>query len=161
MEFEIDEAEELGMADSELSELLTHVYVDGGFTHASEAKDLFEPSVVKQRGLVIGARDRKTAVLAGVVILVPPESTARRLAQGNEVEMHLLGVKSEFRGYGLGKSLVMEVLARAKRKGYSAMVLWTQASMTTAQEMYESVGFNHTKKMEKNGRTFLVYEREL
>ncbi len=161
MEFEIDEAENLGVSDSELSELLTHVYVDGGFAMVNEAKALFEPSAVRQRGLLIGARDRKTSVLAGVVILVPPQSTARRLAQGNEVEMHLLGVKSDFRGYGLGKYLVTETITRAQKKGYSKMVLLTQESMKPAHLLYESVGFTHTKTLEKNGRIFLVYDREL
>jgi len=87
MEFEIDIAGNLNIEDSELSELLTEVYVEAGFTRPDEAKVLFEPSRVRQRGTLIGARERETSNLAGMVIMVPPESEARRLAQGNEAEL--------------------------------------------------------------------------
>ena len=161
MEFDIHAAEQLEIEDSELSALMTQVYVDGGFTDVSEAKSLFDPAAIRQRGLLIGARDKKSTVLAGIIILVPPESTARRLAQNNEAEIHLLGVKSEYRGHGLGRSLVTEAIIRSKQKRYQKIILWTQDSMKAAQSLYESVGFVYAKNIEKNGRTFKVYNMDL
>ncbi len=161
MTFEIDLAGNLGVEDSELSELLTEVYVDGGFTKPEEAKTLFEPSSVRQRGILICARDRETSTLAGMVIVVPPESEARRLAEGDEAEMHLLGVKLDYRGKGLGKRLIEAALSEAGSEGCSRMILWTQLSMKSAQKLYQSSGFSYIKTFERNGREFLVYDREL
>lgn len=161
MQFEIGTADSLKVTDTELSQLLTHVYVDGGFTQPKQAKILFEPQAVRQRGLLIVAREKHTAQFAGMIVLVFPETAACRLAKDNEVEIHLLGVHSDFRGYGLGKRLVTETLLLAKQKGYSKILLWTQQSMTAAHKLYESVGFCYSKSMLKNGHIFLVYKREL
>jgi ribosomal protein S18 acetylase RimI-like enzyme len=157
MDFEFDTAENLQIEDLELSELLTQVYVGGGFTDAEHAKTIFESSAVRQRGSLIGVRDKSTSELAGVIILVPPESNARRLAKGNEVEIQLLGVKLKYRGQGLGKQLVEQTIARATTDGRSKIVLWTQETMVAAQRLYESFGFSQISNFEQNGRKFLVY----
>ena len=161
MEFEIDIAGKLNIEDSELSELLTEVYVEGGFTKPEEAEVLFEPSSVRQRGILICARDRETSALAGMVIVVPPESEARRLAEGGEAEMHLLGVKPAYRGKGLGKRLIEAAVSKARSEGYSKIILWTQRPMKAAQKLYESTAFSHISNFEKNGREFLVYDKAL
>jgi ribosomal protein S18 acetylase RimI-like enzyme len=161
MEFEIDSAELLRIDDIELSELLAQVYVAGGFTEPDEAVTLFEPSAVRKRGMLIGAREKQHLKLAGMVIVVPPDSPARRLAQNNEAEMHLLGVKPEYRGHGLGRILVESAIDRAKQNGYSKIILWTQFSMKSAQKLYEATGFIHVDDMKRNGRDFKVYEMAL
>lgn len=161
MEFAIGSAELLNISDSEISELLAQVYVDGGFTEPELAVTLFAPDSVRKRGLLIGAREQGNATLAGMVILVPPESPARRLAQDNEAEMHLLGVKPDFRQCGLGKFLVQAAMDQAKQSGYAKIVLWTQKTMYAAQRLYESMGFVRIKAIHSNGRDFWLYEREL
>ena len=161
MEFEVDTADVLKITDPELSELLTQVYVTGGFTSPDEAVLLFEPSAVRKRGVLIGARVKKTSVLAGVVIVVPPDSPARRFTGKNEAEMHLLAVKPEHRRYGLGRLLVEEAIDRAKQCGYSIMMLWTQTSMIAAQRLYESTGFVHIDDFRRNGRDFKIYAKDL
>ena len=162
MEFRIGDDDNLKIVDSELINLLTGVYVNEGFTNQEDANKLFSPSEVRQRGLIIGARCQyESKKLAGVVILVPPESKAIRLAKKNEAEMHLLAVNQEFRGFGLGKKLVMETVNIARKKEYSKIVLWTQDSMRVAQALYESVGFSHIDTMGKNGRKFFVYNLQL
>ena len=162
MEFKIGDDDDLNIVDSELINLLTEVYVGEGFTNQEDANKLFSPSEVRQRGLILGARCQiEPQKLAGVVILVPPESKARRLAKNNEAEMHLLAVNQEFRNFGLGKKLVMETVNMARKKKYSKIVLWTQDSMIVAQALYESVGFSHIDTMGKNGRKFFVYNLQL
>ena len=161
MEFHIDTADSLKIEDSELVELLTQVYVAGGFTEPDEAISLFEPNAVRKRGMLIGAREKQYLGLAGVVIIVPPESSARRLAQNNEAEMHLLGVKPEYRRHGLGRLLIASAIGIAKHSGYSKIILWTQISMKSAQQLYDAMGFIHVDDINRNGRDFKVYEMVL
>ena len=161
MEFKIAQADSLEITDQELSALLTEVYVAAGFTTPEEAIALFEPSAVRSRGVLIGAREKLSSALAGVIIVVPPDSPARRLAKDNQAEIHLLGVIHEYRRYGLGRMLVEAAIAQANQAGYSKLILWTQSSMHAAQRLYESTGFIHVDDMERNGRHFKVYEKPL
>lgn len=161
MEFEIAPADFLEITDPELSALLMQVYVAGGFAKPEEAASLFEPSAVRKRGVIIGAREKQHLILAGIVIVVPPDSPARRLAGSNEAEIHLLGVMPEYRQHGLGRMLVEAAIDSAKHSGYSKIILWTQFSMNAAQKIYESTGFIHTDDMTRNGRDFRVYEKLL
>ena len=161
MEFDINTADSLNIDDIEISELLTQVYVAGGFTEPDEAVSLFEPSAVRKRGTLIGAREKQHLKLTGIVIVVPPDSPARRLAQNNEAEIHLLGVSPEYRRQGLGRMLIEAAVDRAKRCGYSKIILWTQISMKSAQKLYEAMGFLHVDNIKKNGRDFKVYELAL
>lgn len=159
--FRIATADILEIADRELSDLLTQVYVAGGFTTPEEATSLFEPSAVQRRGILLGARENQRSTLAGIVIVVPPDSPARRLAIHNEAELHLLGVMPEYRGHGLGRLLVEAAIDKAVQLGCSKLILWTQLSMESAQRLYESAGFRHIDNFQRNGREFKVYERAL
>jgi ribosomal protein S18 acetylase RimI-like enzyme len=53
----------------------------------------------------------------------------------------LLAVLPEVRGLGIGKALVLECLARARRRGAIAVGLHTMDFMQIAQGMYERMGF--------------------
>ncbi|GAA6145443.1 hypothetical protein NBRC116585_15610 [Thalassolituus maritimus] len=161
MNFEFDTAENLKIVDSELTEILKEVYVDGGFTDSELAEEIFEATAVRDRGAIFGIRNRESFELAGIVILVPPGSKASRLAKDGEVEMQLLGVRSKFRGQGLGKRLVAQAIAEARADCCSKMVLWTQRSMVAAHHLYESNGFLQVGSFERNGREFLVYSINL
>lgn len=149
--------ESLEIEDTELTDLLTEVYVGGNFIDTEQAQALFEASTVRSRGILIGIRERKTAELAGVITLVPPNSKAIRLSIDNEAEIQLLGVKAKYRKQSLGKRLVTEILNKAKSNGYSKIILWTQETMLAAQRLYESFGFVQINHFEKNGRVFFVY----
>ena len=161
VQFKIAAADFLKISDGEISELLEQVYVEGGFTTPGEAALLFEASAVRSRGDLICAREIGRSNLAGMVIVVPPGSPARRLAGSNEAELHLLGVKLEYRRHGLGRMLVEAAIERANHLGYAKIILWTQPSMTAAQKLYESAGFRHTGNLERSGRDFRLYERLL
>lgn len=159
--FNIATTEHLAIADTEISELLTQVYVDEGFTAAEEAVLLFAPTEVRARGILIGAREQQQRKLAGLVILVPPHSPAKRLATYNEAELHLLCVRPEYRRHGLGRRLIETAIANANQRRYSKLLLWTQACMLSAQHLYESMGFTYISNFERNNREFKVYERVL
>lgn len=161
MEWEIDLADVLEIKNSEISELLTEVYVGGGFVKPDEAVSLFDPSAVRKRGVIIGVREKLHSSLVGMVIVVPPDSYARRLAKNNEAEIHLLAVKPDYRRRGIGRMLIQSAVDKAKSIGCSKIILWTQTSMKSAQKLYEKIGFVSISDINKNGRQFKIYELKL
>ena len=105
MNFEIGSAKALKLKDTEISELFYEVYVDSGFTDATKAKLSFEPFLVREKGLLLGAREVGSNQIAAMLILIPPSSSACRFAKEDEAEIHLLGVKPVYRRQGLGRAL--------------------------------------------------------
>lgn len=59
----------------------------------------------------------------------------------NACEMKRLFVRPAFRGLGLGRLLVEQVMARAALAGYSSMLLDTLRDMEAARALYQEVGF--------------------
>lgn len=161
MKFITGSVDELKVTDAEISELLHQVYVEGGFTPSEVAKVVFEPKAVKSRGFVIGARDMASNEFAGMIIVIPPTSNAIVRAQESECEIHLLGVKPEFRGCGLGRILVSKAIEFSEKNNWSKIILWTQKPMKAAQNLYESFNFQLKGEMRKNGIEFLVYKRKI
>ena len=60
-------------------------------------------------------------------------------------KLRLLIVEPHARGLGLGKRLVGECIAFARRAGYKKLVLWTQSNLFAARAIYASLGFTKTK----------------
>ena len=89
MDFIIDRVENTGIYDSEIFELLSEVFVTGGFTSLETAKSIFEPSKVKSRGVLFVSKEINTNEMAGMVIVVPWTSSFSVKAKENECEMHL------------------------------------------------------------------------
>ncbi|TNF62206.1 MAG: GNAT family N-acetyltransferase [Burkholderiales bacterium] len=59
----------------------------------------------------------------------------------NACEMKRLFVRPAFRGFGLGRLLVDEILALGRLAGYSNMLLDTLSDMEAARALYQEVGF--------------------
>ena len=161
MKFEIDVAENLDVDDSELRTLLYDVYVSDGYIHPDDADDALKPENVKSRGTIFAARNIQSGALAGIGIWVPYGQRAIRFAKSNEVEFHLLAVNHEYRGLGLGTQLVEKLINVSKQQKYSRVLLWTQASMKSAQHIYKKFGFVPRDEFERNGRKFIVFELQL
>jgi ribosomal protein S18 acetylase RimI-like enzyme len=148
------------ISDAHLEALLRLVYVDGGFTDASMADSLFRGPSVRARGEVIVAQD-SVGTLLGTVVVVPFGSPACRLAGSGEAELHLLCVRQETRGHGIGSVLVDGAVRAAQTNGASRMILWTQPSMTAARRLYEKHGFERVPPLDfsRGERSFLVFAR--
>ncbi|MBS7807680.1 GNAT family N-acetyltransferase [Variovorax sp. PCZ-1] len=56
-------------------------------------------------------------------------------------KLRMLILTPEARGTGLGGRLTDEAIAFARSKGYSKMVLWTNACLLAARAIYEKRGF--------------------
>ncbi|NWY99366.1 CMLO5 acetyltransferase, partial [Loxia curvirostra] len=57
------------------------------------------------------------------------------------LELKRLSVSREHRGRGLARALCREVLAFARARGYSTVVLSTSVVQVVAQRLYEGQGF--------------------
>jgi len=68
----------------------------------------------------------------------------------NICEMKRLYVSPKFRGRGVGKCLVIAILDKAARLGYTRMRLDSIPSMKTAQALYKSVGFSEIPAYRNN-----------
>jgi len=71
--------------------------------------------------------------------------------------MKRLYVSPPGRGHGLGRVLAQTLIAAARDLGYQRMLLDTTLSMSSAQDLYASLGFTRTGSYQYNpidGATF-------
>jgi ribosomal protein S18 acetylase RimI-like enzyme len=150
------------IADRDLEDLLKLVYVGGGFTEPSLADSLFVGASVRARGHVLVAKDRH-AHLLGSVVVVRPESPAARFAVSGEAELHLLCVRPDQQGRGIGSALVSAAIEDARSGGAARMILWTQSSMAVAKALYRRFGFSRLPSLDfaRGERTFQVFARPI
>lgn len=95
---------------------------------------------------------------AGCVALKLVDSSA--VAEAKACEMKRLWVEADFRGYRLGRRLVEEAIAWARRQGFEAMYLDTvPAAMPEANRIYESLGFERVERYNKNPVPGLAFFR--
>jgi ribosomal protein S18 acetylase RimI-like enzyme len=66
---------------------------------------------------------------------------ALRQLSGSTCEMKRLFVRPEARGRGIAKELVARIVEQARHLSYEEMRLDTLPMMTSAQSLYESLGF--------------------
>jgi GNAT superfamily N-acetyltransferase len=80
-------------------------------------------------------------LLLGVVDGAPAGCVGVRRWRSGVCEMKRLYTRSTFRGHGCGLFLAKQAIGWAAGAGYERMVLDTLPSMTTAQGLYERLGF--------------------
>jgi ribosomal protein S18 acetylase RimI-like enzyme len=79
--------------------------------------------------------------VVGTVTLCPPGSPYREISHEDEGEFRMLAVDPAAQGRGVGRRLTEHAVGDARRRGQSAVVLSTTATMTAAHRLYESLGF--------------------
>jgi ribosomal protein S18 acetylase RimI-like enzyme len=148
--------------DRDVEDLLKRVYVGGRFTDADAAEAIFRACDIRARGEVIVAHDAR-GTLCGMVITVFPGSPACRFAKEGESELHLLAVREDRQGQGIGARLVDAAIAAARAGGARRMLLWTQPVMERAQHLYEHRGFERVPSLDfsRGGRAFRVFALEI
>ncbi|XP_050800900.1 N-acetyltransferase family 8 member 3-like isoform X1 [Gopherus flavomarginatus] len=81
--------------------------------------------------------------VVGMVGAVLPEDPLER---GRALELKRMSVGREHRGWGIGRALCRTVIHFAQERGYSAVVLSTSMVQYSAQQLYESVGFQRVSE---------------
>lgn len=94
---------------------------------AADILENFDPA--RER---IWIAERKGERVGSVCVVAESKSIAR---------LRLLLVEPQARGRGLGKKLVDECIAFARRAGYRKMTLWTQHVLHPARGIYQKAGF--------------------
>lgn len=77
----------------------------------------------------------------GTVTNVPDGGEYGEIAREGEAEFRMLAVAPEAQGRGVGEALVRACIDDARRRGRTALVLSSDASMTTAHRIYDRLGF--------------------
>lgn len=95
-----------------------------------------------REAVVLAAVDDETGALLGCVTYVPDAANpwAEHLREG-EASIRMLAVDPAAQGRGVGTALVEACLARARSEGRSSVFLHSLPIMTSAQRIYERLGF--------------------
>ncbi|MDB5537099.1 MAG: MarR family transcriptional regulator [Devosia sp.] len=73
--------------------------------------------------------------LAGSIFVLPVPGEERT------AQLRMLYVEPAFRGLGIGKTLVDEVVRFSRAAGYRRIILWTQDCLASARRIYQGAGF--------------------
>jgi GNAT superfamily N-acetyltransferase len=75
----------------------------------------------------------------------------------NTAGFRLLAVDPAIRGAGIGKSLTLACIEKAKMFGHAQMIIHSTAAMQTAWGMYERIGFKRSPDLDFMQENFPVY----
>jgi ribosomal protein S18 acetylase RimI-like enzyme len=81
------------------------------------------------------------ALLLATVAGAPAGCAAFRRMDSRACELHNVYVRTEFRGKGIARQLVQQLVQTARNTGYAVMRLETTPFMPEAQALYKSLGF--------------------
>jgi len=105
------------------------------------------------------ARPPGALLLAGTVLRPSGCVALRPLPEGDPLigEVKRLYVRPDARGSGLGRALVLHILAEASAIGYRELKLDTLPTMAAARSLYASLGFRECAAYYRNPLDGVVY----
>jgi ribosomal protein S18 acetylase RimI-like enzyme len=106
-------------------------YVANGLAEFVES---FDPK--KDRIWFVEAKNR----IVGSIAIV---ERSRRRAQ-----LRWFFIHPNYRGHGMGRTLLREALQFSRIRKYKTIFLWTTSELDTARHLYEDLGFRKTRKKE-------------
>lgn len=85
--------------------------------------------------------------IAGAIVYYAPGKSNSQFFAPQWASLRLLAVAPEYRGRGIGKQLTAAGISRAKQDRAKAVGLYTSEIMTTARQMYTSLGFKQEREL--------------
>ncbi|MEP6470089.1 MAG: GNAT family N-acetyltransferase [Chloroflexota bacterium] len=104
------------------------------------------------------------SIVVGTVTYVPGGRALAHVDDPEAATIRMLGVAPEARGRGVGEALVRYCIDRARAAGHRRFRLDTRTSMTSAQRLYERLGFQREASHDWSpapGLQLLAYVLEL
>lgn len=131
-----------------VAELTTAAYVTAGHVSTQDPyAQVLVDMTSRQHGLYVADVDGH---IAGAINIVPPGSQHAQVAYDNEGEFRMLAVAPQYQGRGIGRALVQFALDMAQRQALQRVAITTMGSMTSAQAMYEAMGFHRAPERDWN-----------
>lgn len=118
-----------------IARLLNAAHAVAGVLASESAETVKERS---EEALVIVAADQGT--IAATLTAAAAGTYYGRLARTGQMEVSRLAVAPEYQGRGIGKAMLLTFARNCQRQGVQALVGATLPSMTTAQQLYDSIG---------------------
>jgi ribosomal protein S18 acetylase RimI-like enzyme len=146
-----------------IAELTVSVYVDGGLASPGYAPELADVAGRADRAELLVVRDTAGSVVGSVALVVAGDFGNITTSE-EEAAFRMLVVDPAVQGQGIGELLVTTCLDRARAAGKRRMVISTDTVMTTAQRLYQRLGFTRLPERDwspEPGVDLLVYVREL
>ena len=85
----------------------------------------------------------------GHAVVVLGDSPMADHVEPEASSLRMVAVLPEAQGRGVGRALIVEAMAVARRAGRRTMRLYTQPMMHAAQHIYESLGFRHVPERDR------------
>jgi ribosomal protein S18 acetylase RimI-like enzyme len=128
-----------------LGELTVAAYraVPGGSTSAGYEETLRDVAARAREAEVLVAVDADGTLVGGITY-VPGLGAYAEFTGDDEAGIRMLAVAPAAQGRGVGRRLMADCIERAAAAGKARIVLHTTASMTAAQGLYASLGFERT-----------------
>ena len=106
----------------------------------------------------------KYAAPAGAIYILTADGEdigciALRKIDEKTCEVKRVFLQMDYRGLGLGKMMMEQVIEDARRAGYREMVLDTLPIMTGACGLYDRMGFVPTEKYNDNPLPYAIYRK--
>ena len=146
-----------------IGQLTSDVYVGGGLAAPEYGEQLRDVAARADRSELLVVRDDAGRVV-GSVALVLAGDFGEVTESDDEAAFRMLVVDPAVQGRGIGELLVTACLERARAAGKRRMVLSTDRRMTTAQRLYERLGFRRLPGRDwtpRPGIDLLVYALDL
>ena len=146
-----------------IGQLTSDVYVGGGLAAPEDGEQLRDVAARADRAELLVVRDDDGRVV-GSVALVLAGDFGEVTESDDEAAFRMLVVDPAVQGRGIGELLVTTCIERARAAGKRRVVLSTDRRMTTAQRLYERLGFRRLPERDwspRPGIDLVVYALEL
>jgi ribosomal protein S18 acetylase RimI-like enzyme len=135
-----------------ISQLLIEAYADfaaalGPVAWADMRQRLTQVTSLGESAHIFVAEAEAIELLLGTVAYFPPGTAQDDRFPADWAVIKLLGVRSQYRGKGIARRLMIACLEQARQDGVAIVGLHTSEWMTAAQQLYQRLGFQKKDKL--------------